>query len=221
MAIPVSGPLSFNTLNTELGLASGSTISINDVGVRDLTGNASGQTSLSAVYGVTYPLAFYPSSTTSINMVARRNTANTYTYLELQLNTTGTLGWNASYSSGTISIPTGYHSPSVAAAIERYQYRFLQNTWTNTGGIGSWVFGQIAAAGAQLSAYSPSSGTIDTGWVTPGAGALYQRWSYWQSSVNVALGADATMAGTLQMRRIGATSITRSIPFSFRIYFAA
>jgi hypothetical protein len=53
MPLPLSGPLSLSTINTELGLISTSTISLNDVVVRSLAGRPTGSISFENFYGQT------------------------------------------------------------------------------------------------------------------------------------------------------------------------
>jgi hypothetical protein len=216
MAIPVSGPLSFNTLNTEVGIASDTMISINDPVVRDLTGNASGQTSLSAVYGTTFPMGFYGS--VSLGMTARQGSANTYTYVIFQLNTNGTVGIDWGASEIAYNAPTGFHNPTTVGITTRYQYRIQQTGFSNPGGIGIWGWAQSVNGGGTILSGSASGGNFDSGWL--GFSGGYQTWRFHQQAVSIALGADATATGDILLRRIGQLTVTRSIPFSLRIRYS-
>ena len=51
MTLPASGAISLNDINIELGIASGTAISLNDTAVRDLAGIPSGPISLNDFYG--------------------------------------------------------------------------------------------------------------------------------------------------------------------------
>jgi hypothetical protein len=216
MAIAVSGPLSFNTLNTEVGIASVTMISINDPVVRDLTGNASGQTSLSGVYGKTFPMGFYGSAT--LDMTARQANANTYTYIIFGFNTDGTMFTDFGATELAYNAPTGFHNPTTAGITSRYQYRILQTGFSNPGGIGTWGWAQSVNGSGTILSGSASGGNFDSGWL--GFSGGYQTWRFHQQAVSIALGADATATGNILLRRIGQLTVTRSIPFSLRIRYS-
>jgi hypothetical protein len=219
MTIPVTGALAFDAINTEVGLASGTQVSINDSSFRDLTGTASGQISLNGVYGTTYPFVFYGSSG-SVSLAAHSNAANTLCSTKFYINFDGTLSSYFTGTDRTDSLPTGYHNPTTTGIASRYQYRFLQTGWTKTGGSSSFIFGEIDPVFGQRSSYSPTGGNIDTGWLTLTNSNSYREWDFWQSQVSVPLGVDATMSGTFYMRRAGQITIIKSVPFSFRVYYA-
>ena len=220
MAIPVTGALSWDTLNTEIGLPAGSTLSINDPAVRDLTGALIGQTgSLSAVYGTTFPMGFY--GATSLNMQARRNAANTYTWVDFQFNTNGTFSSasGATVLTTTGGFPTGFHNPATTGVSTRYEYKVQQTGFSNPGGIGTWGWAQSVNGGGTILSGTASSGTFDSGWLNFIGG--YQTWRFHQQAVSIALGADATATGNILLRRVGQITVTRSIPFSLRIWYSA
>jgi hypothetical protein len=58
MTLPVSGPISLSAVNTELGLASTTLISLNQASVRTLAGVSSGAISLNNLYGKSNVFAF-------------------------------------------------------------------------------------------------------------------------------------------------------------------
>lgn len=216
MAIPVTGALSWDTLNTEIGLTTGTTLSINDPAVRDLTGNASGQTSLSATYGTTFGMGFYGAA--SFDMTVRQGSANTYTWVVFQLNTNGTISINWGATEIAYTYPTGFHNPTTAGITSRYEYKIQQTGFSNPGGIGIWGWDQSVNGSGTILSSSASGGNFDSGWKTFSGG--YQTWRFHQQAVTIALGADATATGNILLRRVGQITVTRSIPFSLRIRYS-
>ena len=65
MALPASGPISFNNINVELGVAGTTQASLGQASYRTLAGVASGQISMSNFYGKSNAFAFTISSNTT------------------------------------------------------------------------------------------------------------------------------------------------------------
>ena len=68
MALPASGPISFNAINVELGVAGTTTANINQASYRSLAGVPSGTISLSNFYGKSSLFAFNITSANSVNL---------------------------------------------------------------------------------------------------------------------------------------------------------
>lgn len=103
MTLPSSGPISLNNINIELGIVSGTQISLNDSRVRALLQAASGQISLSSAYG--------KSNAASLRISNNQTNLNLYNWAISQ-------GWNGS-SAITVTIDPGIYiystNPTIAA----------------------------------------------------------------------------------------------------------
>lgn len=93
MTLPASGPISFNAINVELGVAGTTTASLGQASYRTLAGVASGPISMSNFYG--------KSNRVTINITISANTAN---YV---LNTAKAAGYIAGKSDIVLTINSG------------------------------------------------------------------------------------------------------------------
>jgi hypothetical protein len=102
MALQSSGPISFSQINTELGVASNTTISIGSASSRGLSGVASGQTGISNFYGKANRVA--------ISYTYSATTANA------SLNVTSIAGYIAGKSDITINVNSGVYLYATTSA---------------------------------------------------------------------------------------------------------
>jgi hypothetical protein len=222
MSIPVSGPLSFDQLNTELNKSSTAQLSFNDVDFSSMTiGYNPGPIqarSLSAIYGKTYNgLYYYPlggfsdqlTVTASISVRGARSTTiyvggnGTMTYAVSSQMTTD-VGW----------VPQRWITPSSTNIGNSYDFRWLQTGWTRSGTATNDLWGWTVNSNIFG---SPSGGNFSTDWMTTTNGFTV---SFAQQRVTPDGSFDATASGTLDIRAKANPSVVSSIPFAIRIYAA-
>ena len=106
MTLQSSGAISLSQVNTELGLSSTASISLNDAAVRTLAGVASGAISMSNLYGKSNAAVWTPAGGTSAGSpVAVGDGSSTQT---ITCSQTATWTWTRSGSTAaTASIATG------------------------------------------------------------------------------------------------------------------
>jgi hypothetical protein len=216
MALPVSGALSFNAINTELNKTATAQLSINDVDYRSLAGGqtAGTPTSLSVQYGATFN-GFYvfPRQITNFDLTQDIG-ARAYGSVSGLVGSNGNFSWsNGGGGTITVNPPQRWYTPlTTNIASSSYDFRFVQTGWTRTGTATNDLWGwQIDT---NLFG-TPSSGGFDSGWMTTRNGYTV---SFIQQRVTVNGSFDATATGTFQFRPKVNTSNIITFPYTFRLY---
>lgn len=149
MALPASGnSISLSQVNTELGLSSTATISMNDTAVRSLFGKAGSGTTISMSDG-------FGKSSFAVGYTS--NFVNNFV-IDYVYNTGSPAGvgirWNAdatmdqfNYSSGYTTLGERWGSPATANIGSNYWIRF---TRTSTGGTGATTYSTASTGWLQL-----------------------------------------------------------------------
>ena len=138
MTLPASGAISLATVNTELGLSSTATISMNDAAVRNLFGVASGAISMSNGHGKSaQDFRFTGSSSESANVVTI-NPDGTITF-DNGWGTTLTKYW---LQPVVVGQGAGAFQVQLYGSASNNQYHYINNTFTSAIGAGQtslWV----------------------------------------------------------------------------------
>jgi len=146
MTLPVSGAISFNAINVELGVAGTTQANINQASYRTLAGVPSGQISLSNFYG--------KSSRVTANVTISANTAN---YV---LNTAKAPGYIAGITDMILTINSGVivssSSTGTAALIVNTSWAAGDTVRINNGGV---ILGKGGNGGNGSSGGASTSGT--------------------------------------------------------------
>lgn len=170
MTLPVSGPISLNNVNVELGLSGTATIGMNDSAVRTLFGVSSGAISMSDGYGKSNAFSFTISS--------NQTNANLRTLAVAA-------GWNqasavvATINAGVIISSNSTGTPALTVSGSFPGGVSLTNNGTIVGmggnggaGAGNWPSGAGSAGGAGGTALSVSTAlsVVNNGTVAGGGG---------------------------------------------------
>jgi hypothetical protein len=155
MTLPVSGAISFNAINVELGTAGTTTANINQASYRTLAGVPSGQISLSNFYG--------KSNRVTASATIASNTAN------YNLNTAKATGYSAGKTDMTLTINSGVivYSTSVGS----YALT-VDSSWTAGDTVTIINNGTILGCGGNGGSATNTGGTAGT---SAGPALLIQR----------------------------------------------
>jgi hypothetical protein len=141
MTLPVSGPLSFNAINTELGRTATAQLAIDDAGLRTLFGVASGAIDLNTGYGKSFTTIGWDDSTFNGGqggpLIDIRAGQNSYT---LNFMPDGSIFYAGAYGDTYVG-PTAYCSPISAGAGADYEMYLSTNYLQPADGVGGLTFG--------------------------------------------------------------------------------
>ena len=140
MTLQTTGPISFSNINTELGVASTTTRSLNDTTSRTLAGVASGTISMSNFYGksaATFTPAGGTTAGTAVTLSDEALGGDTAT-VTISCDQSATWTYTRSGSTaGTASISSGGSATSISFFLENTTAFIRSTTWTVSATAGS------------------------------------------------------------------------------------
>lgn len=173
MTLPASGPISFNNINVELGVAGTTQASLGQTSYRNLAGVASGQISMSNFYGKANQFAFTISSNQTAANLATLATAAGWNGSSQLIATIGSGVYLSSNSTGTPGLTVSGSFPGGVSLINNGFIIGMGGAGGRGGGTNAGAAG--SAGGLALSVSSAISitnnGTIGGGGGGGGGGA--------------------------------------------------
>lgn len=177
MALPASGPISFNAINVELGVAGTTTASLGQASYRSLAGVASGAISLSNFYGKSSLFAFNITTANSVDLRTAAIAAgwNQSSALQATVPSGNTIG---SSSSGAVALTISGSFPGGVTLVNNGTIRGAGGA----GGMaGSYYFSGLngaqggTAIATTVAVSINNTGTIAGGGGGGGGGGMWQQ----------------------------------------------
>lgn len=187
MTLPVSGAISFNAINVELGVAGTTTANINQASYRNLAGVPSGAISLSNFYGKSN----IPNFGVIVILVATgQTTPFRYVFSDNTVSSGSYLNRDVSQGSGTSSSSTGYILGGITGSITNATSKYSYSGNTSTAG------GNLSSARCR----SGSGGNSSFGIMGAGANAGV---SYTTGTEKYTYSSDTSAASTALTQSVG------------------